>query len=175
MSSTPLEIEYKFLIEIPDFKTLEAQPDFKEKRLCQMYLELPQGFSEFGTRCRIRKTEECGKVTYRKTFKKDLTELTRVEIEEEISEQEYTELTKFLRKGTAPVEKTRLTFSFEGYTCEVDIFPFWKSQAFLEIEVESESVIPPIPDFIRVIKDVSKDKNYRNSALAKGIFDGTLT
>lgn len=175
MNNQPLEIEYKFLIEMPDIKVLEAQPDFREKQLTQMYLELPEGLSEFGTRCRIRKTESEGKVSFRKTFKKDVTELTRVEIEEEISEEEYNSLSKFLRKGTAPIEKTRLTFSFEGFTCEVDIFPFWKEQAFLEIEVESESVLPPIPEFIKIIKDVSKDRNYRNSSLATGIFDGTLT
>lgn len=175
MDKKPLEIEYKFLIEMPDLKVLSAQPQFREKKLCQMYLELPLGFSEFGTRCRIRKIEEQGKVAFIKTFKKDVTDLTRVEIEEEISEEEYIKLSAFLRKGTAPVEKTRLTFSHKNYICEVDIFPFWSDKAFLEIEVESERVTPPIPDFIRVIKDVSCDKSYRNSALAYGIFNGTLT
>lgn len=174
MKTEPLEIEYKFLIQMPDLKVLSAQPDFKEKQLTQMYLELPVGLSEFGTRCRIRKTEAEGKVTFRKTFKHDVTDLTRVEIEEEISEEEYTALSVFLRKGTAAVTKTRLTFSFEGYTCEVDVFPFWKDKAFLEIEVESESVTPPVPDFIRVIKDVSKDRNYRNSSIAVMLFKGTI-
>jgi len=175
MDKKPLEIEYKFLIEIPDLKVLEAQPDFNEKKLCQMYLELPVGFSEFGTRCRIRKVEENGRATYYKTFKKDVTNLTRIEIEEEISEEEYLKLSVFLRKNTAPVSKTRFTFSFEGYTCEVDVFPFWEDKAFLEIEVENEDVSPSIPSFINVIKDVSADKNYRNSALAQRIFEGTIT
>ena len=70
MENKPLEIEYKFLIEMPHLNILEAQPEFKSKKLCQMYLELPEGFSEFGTRCRIRKTEEEGKITFYKTFKK---------------------------------------------------------------------------------------------------------
>lgn len=174
MNTEPLEIEYKFLIKMPDLKVLSSQPEFKEKKLCQMYLELPLGFSEFGTRCRIRKTEEQGRVTYRKTFKKDITDLTRVEIEEEIKEEEYIELSKFIRKGTAPISKTRLTFFHKGYTCEVDIFPFWNTQAFLEIEVENESVTPPIPDFIKIIKDVSKDKAYRNSSIAGLLFKGTI-
>ncbi len=174
MDKKPLEIEYKFLIEMPDLKMLSAQPDFKEKKLCQMYLELPQGFSEFGTRCRIRRSEENGKVIFRKTFKKDVTGITRIEIEEEISEAEFKELSRFLRKGTAPVEKTRYTFFYEGYTCEVDIFPFWSDKAFLEIEVESENVLPPVPPFIKVIKDVSRDKMYRNSVLAQRIFQGTI-
>ena len=174
MKNEPLELEYKFLIEMPDLKVISAQPEFKEKHLTQLYLELPPALSEFGTRCRIRKTEEGGKVSFRKTFKKDISGLTRVEVEEEISESEYKELAKFLRKGTAPIEKTRLTFFYEGYTCEVDIFPFWQNRAFLEIEVESESVTPPIPPFIKIIKDVSTDRNFRNSALAYRIFEGTI-
>ena len=174
MENKPLEIEYKFLIEMPHLKILEAQPEFKAKKLCQMYLELPEGFSEFGTRCRIRKTESEGKVTFYKTFKKDVTGITRIEIEEEITEAEFNKLSQFLSKGTAPVEKTRYTFFYEGYTCEVDVFPFWQNKAFLEIEVENEKVTPPLPPFIKVIKDVSTDKMYRNSVLAQMIFRGTI-
>ena len=167
MDNKPLEIEYKFLIEMPDIKVLEKQPDFTEKRLCQMYLELPAGLSEFGTRCRIRRVEEAGKVTFYKTFKKDVTGITRIEVEEEISETEFNTLSAYLQKGTAPVEKTRYTFSYEGFTCEVDVFPFWDTQAFLGIEVESESILPPAVPFIKVIKDVSTDKMYRNSVIAR--------
>ncbi len=174
MNNKPLEIEYKFLIEMPDLKILEAQPEYRAKKLCQMYLELPCGFSEFGTRCRIRKTEEQNTKTYCKTFKKDVTGITRIEVEEEISAVEFEKLSKFLRKGTAPVEKTRCTFFYEGHTCEVDVFPFWQDKAFLEIEVENEKVVPHIPPFINVIKDVSTDIAYRNSVLAQRIFQGTI-
>lgn len=174
MENKPLEIEYKFLIEMPDIKVLAEQSEFREKKLCQMYLELPQGFSEFGTRCRIRKVEEKGTVTFYKTFKKDVTGITRIEIEEEINAKEFEALSEFILKGYAPVEKTRYTFFYEGFTCEVDVFPFWNTQAFLEIEVESEKVYPEIPPFIKVIKDVSADKMYRNSVLAQMIFQGTI-
>lgn len=174
MINTPLEIEYKFLIEIPDLKVLSAQPQFREKHLTQMYLELPENLKEVSRRCRIRKVVENGTATFFKTFKKSLTDLTRVEIEDEITEEEYASLSRFILKETAPVEKTRLTFAYEGFTLEVDIFPFWKDKAFLEIEVESENTVPKIPPFIKVIKDVSKDKAYRNFNLSKGIFKGTL-
>ena len=174
MKTKPLEIEYKFLIEMPCLKALEAQPGFKAKKLCQMYLELPENSTEFGRRCRIRSIEEKGKITYIKTFKKDVTGITRIEVEEEISEAEFERLSKFLSEGTAPVEKNRYTFLYDGYTCEVDVFPFWKDKAFLEIEVESENVKPPVPPFINVIKDVSTDKMYRNSVLAQMIFQGTV-
>lgn len=174
MDKKPLEIEYKFLIEKPDLRVLEAQPQFKEKKLCQMYLELPESSQEFGKRCRIRKIEEQGNLRYIKTFKKDFKGITRIEVEEEISKDEFEHLSQFIRNGFAPVEKTRYTFFYEGFTCEVDVFPFWDNKAFLEIEVESEAVLPPIPDFIKVIRDVSTDKMYRNSVLSQLIFRGTI-
>lgn len=174
MKNKPLEIEYKFLIEMPDLALLREQPQFREKKLCQLYLELPDNIGEISKRCRIRKTEEDGKVTFRKTFKQDVTSLTRIEIEEEIDEAEFEELSKFIADGTSPIEKTRYTFIYKGYTLEVDVFPFWSDLAFLEIEVESEEVKPPLPPFIKVIKDVSSDKNYRNASLARRIFEGSL-
>ncbi len=180
-SNLPLEIEYKFLIEMPDIKNLKQMPEYREKKLTQMYLSVPHGFGAFGSRCRIRKTEEQNKVTFVKTFKRDIQSnsdsaaLTRVEVEDEITEDEYTSLSRFIRQGTAPVEKTRITFLYKNYTLEVDIFPFWQDKAFLEIEVESEDIRPPLPDFIKVIKDVSLDKSYRNSSLASRIFEGSLT
>lgn len=174
MDKKPLEIEYKFLIEMPDLSVLEAQPEFKEKKLCQMYLELPEASDAFGRRCRIRKVEEKDRISFYKTFKKDLKGITRVEVEEEINKEEFERLSLFICKGFAPIEKTRYTFFYKGYTCEVDVFPFWKTLAFLEIEVESEKVVPPVPEFIKIIKDVSADKNFRNSVLAQRIFEGTL-
>lgn len=168
MTNKPLEIEYKFLIEMPDLKVISAQPQFRKKKLCQLYLQLPE------YRCRIRKTEEKGKLTFCKTFKQDVTSLTRIEIEETITEAEFNELSAYIARGTAPIEKTRYTFSYDGYTLELDVFPFWSDLAFLEIEVESEDVTPPLPPFIKVIKDVSDDKSFRNSTLARRIFEGTL-
>lgn len=174
MNTEPLEIEYKYLIKMPDLKLIAAQRKFRQKELTQLYIELPPHSGEFQNRCRIRKSTENGTVKYVKTFKKDISGITRLELEEEISEAEFNRLSAFIQAGTCPVEKRRLSFLYRGFTCEVDIFPFWQDRAFLEIEVESEEVLPELPPFIEVIKDVSKDKSYRNSALARGIFDGTL-
>lgn len=174
MSNLPLEIEYKFLIEMPSVDILRNQPEFKELSLTQMYLSLPQGLSPYGRRCRIRKSVSDDKTTYFKTFKSDINHLKRIEIEEEISEEEYIELSSFILDSTSPVSKRRLTFSLYGYTYEVDIFPFWCDKAFLEIEVKSEDDLPPVPDFLKVIKDVTKDKTYRNSSIARMLFEGSV-
>ena len=39
----------------------------------------------------------------------------------------------------------------------------------MEIELESEEIIPPLPDFIDIIKDVTFEKGYSNYAFSKEI------
>ena len=96
-----------------------------------------------------------------------------MEIESEISEKEYTDLKKHCREGFGVIEKTRHVFDYKGLTFELDIFPFWNDKAFLEAEVSSEDIEIPIPDFIEVIKEVTEDISYRNSALAVWVFENT--
>lgn len=168
MSNLPLEIEYKFLIKYPDTSILSAQPCYKKEEMCQLYLSIPDENGQY-TNCRIRKTVAGEKVRYIKTFKKPVSMMTRIEVESEISKEEFDSLSKFLKPGFSPIEKVRHSFSLHGFTYEVDVFPFWSDRAFMEVEVQSESITPPCPDFIRVIKDVTEDVRYRNSALAKEI------
>lgn len=170
MNNTPLEIEYKFLIRFPDVEILKKQPQYECRELTQMYLTLPDSFGEKKGRCRIRCVKDSEGVKYIKTFKKKITEMTRVEIESEISEEEFMQLSKYSNEGYSPISKIRHSFVLSGFTYEVDIFPFWNDRAYLEIEVESEDTKPPIPDFLTIIKDVTCDPRYRNSALAQKIF-----
>ena len=170
----PLEIEYKYLIRYPDVALLETQPQYKCQNMTQLYLELPEGMDENGTRCRIREVTVAGNTQYIKTFKTSLSDMTRIEIESEISKEEFISLSKYLRKGFAPIKKVRHSFLLNGFTYEVDIFPFWDDKAYLEIEVDSENTHPPIPDFIEIIKDVTADKRYCNTSLAQSILTEDL-
>lgn len=165
----PLEIEYKFLIRFPDIKTLEAQPQYRCDELCQMYLTLPKSLSEESGRCRIRSVKNTDGTKYIKTFKQKVTDMTRIEIESEITQEEFSRLSRYLNEGYSPIEKVRHSFVLQGFTYEVDVFPFWQDRAYLEIEVESEDTKPPIPDFLSIIKDVTCDPRYRNSALAQSV------
>ncbi|MBQ2944482.1 MAG: CYTH domain-containing protein [Ruminococcus sp.] len=169
-----LEIEYKFLIKYPDIKILELQPEYNCYELLQLYLNIPKGTEYEAGRCRIRKVKSKEGTSYIKTFKRKLTEMTRIEIEEEITEREFAYLSRFIAEEYSPISKERHSFCISGFTYEVDVFPFWSDRAYLEIEVESENVKPPIPDFITIIKDVTFDKRYRNSALAQNIITEPL-
>ena len=164
-----MEIEYKYLIRFPDVEMLKTKPDYKCEEMTQLYIDLPQNLSEHGTRCRIRRVKDKDGIRYIRTFKESVTDMTRIEIEDEISEEEYTFLSQFIRNGYSPIHKHRHSFSLFGFVYEVDIFPFWNDRAYLEIEVDSENTKPPIPDFIGIIKDVTTDKRYRNTSLAQKI------
>ncbi|MGN0452676.1 MAG: CYTH domain-containing protein [Ruminococcus sp.] len=168
MSNEPLEIEYKFLIRFPDLERMSREHGYKAEELCQIYLALPVAEGGFQN-CRIRRIKSDEGTRYIKTFKQDVTDMTRVEVEQEISEKEWQELSIFRNPTRFPLKKTRHSFKWQGFTYEVDIFPFWSDRAYLEVEVQSEDTKPPIPDFIEVIKDITKDKRYRNSALCQSV------
>ncbi len=175
MNNLPLEIEHKFLIRIPDTEILRQQPKYKSEELLQIYLTLPADEQNpNGQRCRIRRHEGPDGVRYVKTIKQNVTHLTRIEVESEITAEEFRELMRYSSEGRSPIEKTRHSFVLDGFTYEVDIFPFWDDRGFLEVEVDSEEVVPPIPQFIKVIKNVTHDPRYRNSALSKEIITEDL-
>lgn len=162
MGKNNLEIERKYLIKYPDTEKLKKAENYDWSEIEQVYVE----DSMDGMFGRIRKRGKNGVYKYYKTFKKDVTAVTRVEIESEISEKEYTDLKKHCRKGFGIINKVRHVFDYKGQTFELDVFPFWKDQAFLEAEVPSENTEILIPDFIEVIKEVTEDISYRNSSLA---------
>jgi CYTH domain-containing protein len=154
------EIERKFLIKMPNEDMLGSLPEVQIVKITQTYT---------GIGIRIRKWEEKGEIKYIKTVKKHLTNLTRIENESEITKEEYDSLSSFVDGERHPIEKTRYRLPYCGKLLEIDVFPFWKKQAFLEIELEGEEDVFFIPDFIEVIREVTDDPVYRNHALAKNI------
>lgn len=161
----PLEIERKWLIEYPNVEELSKMEDYDYTEIWQTYTDYME-HNAFG---RIRKRGKDGKYTYTKTFKRKISDLTRVEYEEEITPEEYKKIMEYRKKGYNTINKVRNTFMYKGFKYEVDVFPFWDDRAFLECEVDSEDTEIPIPDCVKVIKEVSFDPRYKNSVLAQKI------
>lgn len=152
--SVPYEIERKYLIKMPEFPLpVETQATSIE----QAYLVNPDGNSE---RVRAR----AGR--YYHTLKVRVSNVIREEYEREITREEYEALLKRRDPKCAFIQKVRHVFNYDGQTFELDVFPFWEKQAFLEIELESENTPVELPDFIEVIREVTEDRNYTNHALA---------
>lgn len=162
----PLEIEKKFLIRMPNLKWIEENTDVKIAQISQTYLGLKKnGFGE-----RVRKMTIDGKTKYYHTSKKSLSNMTRIEVEKEISKKEYYEyMAQKNRRGT--LHKTRYVVSMNNMKYEIDVYPFWEETAILEIELGHEKQKFVIPDFIEVIGDVTGNRDYSNSSLSNKFKD----
>lgn len=159
----PVEIERKYLIKMPDISVLKAQPNYSRSYIEQAYIS-GDGKSTGG---RIRKRQYDDVCKYYKTFKESVSGITRIEIETEISLQEYNALMKNRLEGTRIIEKVRHCFEFAGKIMELDIYSFWDDKASLEVELCSEDENVELPGFIDIIADVSEDKSFSNFSLAK--------
>lgn len=157
----PLEIEKKFLIEYPDISMLKNMPNCCAAEIEQTYLT-PTDTSS----ARVRKRTTDGKTIYIKTEKKKITDTVRIETEEEITLQEYENLRENADANLVPIRKTRYCLMHNGKYFEIDIFPFWIDKAYVEIELTDENEYFELPEFLKVIKEVTQDKNYTNRALA---------
>lgn len=157
----PLEIERKFLIKYPDTDSLSTLPCSKS-HIEQSYLTGKNG------RFRLRKRGENGSFIYIKTVKKKITETVREEVETRLSENEYKTLLSE-NNVTGTISKDRYCLMYNGVYYEIDIFPFWKKQAYLEVELLNEADKIIIPEFIKVIKEVTFDARYKNSSLCRSV------
>ncbi len=158
------EIERKFLIEYPDIEKLENYPDSAKSEISQTYLKTDNGFTS-----RVRKCTTNGMTKYIFTEKKRVTDVKCIENEREIDGEEYEELLKLADHERRTIEKTRYCLPCFGRIVEVDIYPFWTDRAIAEVEMEDENEIVELPDFIKVIRDVTAEKAYKNVAIAKEI------
>lgn len=154
------EIEHKYLIKKPNEEELKSVDGIR-------ILKIAQTYTTEGSR--VRRVEENETVTYIKTVKKHISDLVRLETEEEITLQEYEALLKLKQPDTITLNKTRYVYPYKNKNIEIDVFPFWQNQAFLEVELESETEMFELPEFVEVIREITSDKAYRNYALSKKI------
>ena len=159
------EIERKYLIRYPDIKKLQAQKGVEQWEIVQIYLTV----SGPGETRRIRQVVCGGEIKYYKTFKRHLSSVKNEEDEGEIDQLEYIYLSQQQQPGCKPLAKTRYRIPYEGHILEFDIYPFWEDRAILEIELESEAEGAAIPDYVRIIRDVSADPAYKNRSLAENV------
>ncbi len=156
----PLEIEKKFLIKMPDLEWIRKNTNCQIAEISQTYLGLKQnGFGD-----RVRKMTISGRTKFFHTSKKSISDMTRIEIEREISEDDYTRYLIRGHKGRT-MKKTRYMVYLNNLKYEIDIYPFWNEVAILEIELKTEKDKYVIPDFIEVISDVTGNRDYSNSSL----------
>lgn len=162
-NNIPLEIERKFLIKYPDIDKLSDVKGIRKIEMTQTYLICSKGTA------RVRKCLEDNKVTYTKTIKEKISDLTRIENEFVLSKLEYENELKTADPELRTITKTRYKIPYAGHILEIDIYPFWKKTAILEIELSSENEEYKVLPYIDVICEVSFDERYTNKSLALNI------
>ena len=159
------EIELKYLIRYPDLAALRAQPGCKVWEIEQIYLKDGPG----GQTRRVRQVKVDGRVEYYRTFKQRLSTMSSVEDEGRIDEAAYAGYVRERDMSRTPVNKTRFRVPYAGHVLEFDVYPFWKDRAIMEIELEREDEKPEIPSWVRIVRDVTGEKAYKNKQLAKRV------
>lgn len=152
------ETERAFLIKRPLEETLLKLPFCRAVQIEQCYIE------KDGMRFRIRRRGENGAFTYTLTKKRSVTDIRREEYEIRITQAQYDE---YKKSASASLEKTRYCIVHEAKYFELDVYPFSNDHALLEIELTDESESFTLPDFAKYVREVSSEKKYRNSSLAK--------
>ena len=159
----PFEIERKYLIDFPDTKYLESLDNCDKVEIIQTYLLSEDKNKEV----RIRQRGKDGSYIYTQTIKEKVNDVKRIEREKRLTKEEYLELLMSADPDLRQIRKTRYCLSENGYYYEIDIFPFMKETAIMEIELKDEEEKFTFPKFIKVIREVTDDVNYKNHSLAK--------
>ncbi len=160
----PYEIERKYLIEYPNISWLENNPTCQRIEIIQTYLN-----SSNGDEIRVRQRGLNGNYIYFQTIKKKINNLKRIEIEKRLSQEEYLKLLMDADTTRKQIRKTRYCLMYKNQYFEIDIYPFWKDKAIVEIELSDDQKEVEFPKQLKVIKEVTEDEEYKNKELAKNI------
>lgn len=161
-----IEIERKYVIEMPDISLMQGQPDHTVSDIVQIYLDSAPHVTH-----RVRSRTRDGVCTYTETKKVRISGMSAYEDEREINAAEFLTLSANVAHGTTPITKTRHTFLYRGQLFEIDIYPNWKSTAIMETELLSEDIAVEIPPFIKIIKEVTGIKAYSNASMSRAFPD----
>lgn len=159
----PIEDERKFLIEYPDLELLSKEVNVTCLSIVQTYLNS----TDMAVERRIRQRGIDNDFTYYYTKKQTIADGKRIEYEKQISAKEYLKLSLEADTSLHQIIKQRYCFIYQNQYFELDTYPFSNTYAILEIELTGETREIVIPDFIKVIKDVTSDEYYKNYNLAK--------
>lgn len=167
---TNLEIERKFLVHFPtSWSALSEIFDnlIDVKRISQTYLEAEDGQPSG----RVRKTVEGltgdTNTVYHYNQKVFVQHGVHEETEHEINHKKYEKYLEKAHPDKVAVEKTRFVFEYNDQVFELDVFKGnLKGLAILEIELKDKDQKVELPPFLKIIREVTDDKEFNNFNLA---------
>ena len=157
-----VEIERKYIIEMPDIEAISMHEGYTESEIVQTYL-----YSAPGVTRRVRKRSFDDVTKYYETRKTRIDRMSSIEEEGEISESEYDSMLSLIKEGTRPILKKRYTFIYKSQVFEIDIYPEWQRSAIMETELTSRDDNPEMPEFIKILREVTGDNTYSNASMSR--------
>jgi len=150
-------IEKKYLIHIPDASYLDKLGGCSKVKMTLTYL------NSSSEQCDIKLLlrDEDGKKFYQKIIKGNNQKSTI-----SLSAEEYIDELDNKMSDRNSIVKYRYSFIYHSVYYKIDIFED-KDFSILEIDLLSSHETIHFPSFIKVLKDVSDDSNYKNYNLSK--------
>ncbi|MCD7741819.1 MAG: hypothetical protein LUI06_06410 [Ruminococcus sp.] len=158
-SDLPREIERKYLLLMPSDEAIEELKPISRDEIIQTYLLTDASGA-------VRRGTPSDGYRYYYTEKTDVAFGERIEIEREITANEYKDLLGQADKSRLPIEKQRICFDYLGQFFELDLYSFSDKYATLEIELDDINRTVTLPDCLNVVEDVTGDKRFSNFALS---------
>ena len=157
-----VEIERKFIIELPDFEKMREMSGYECREITQAYMPTKDGVSH-----RIRKSAGIGGVIYTETKKRRIDEMSAIEDERVITKEQYLNLFEARDSELNVLYKCRHSFEFSGQVFEIDVYPEWTLSCIMETELKAKEDNPEIPPIIKIIREVTGERKYTNHSMAR--------
>ena len=156
----PMAKKRKYLIAMPDMKTLAGRYAAVPADMVQTYLCMTNPSIER----RVRRQKYGGEYLYFYTEKHIRPDGTKWDTEKPITEKEYNRYLLEADPELQSVDKTKYRFVYDSCRFEIDVYPFSADKAIMfRYSENDEATIPPE---IRVIREVTRDPDYKNKQLA---------
>jgi CYTH domain-containing protein len=159
----PRQIERKFLLGKVR-KGRKVPVRIEEFDIEQTYL-----LSQDGWEARVRRRSQQGASTYTHTLKRPAVDGQRVRIERQITGREFMTFLAQADPGRRTLRKTRRSFLWANRYFAWDVFLDPRpGLELLEVEVDDLDSEVELPPFLKVVEEVTHDKQYANHTIALG-------
>ena len=161
--STPVEKFKRYRIEVDDelLEKFASEANYSTSHIIQHYLRPENGHER-----RIRMRETGDTVMYSYSDAKYLSTNERIKTDSVLTQRQYNDYLSQVDKNLNVIDKTRYSFIDNDEFYKVEVFDFDKSKGILCVDVPLDGSEIKIPDYIKVIRDVTDDVNFKNYYLA---------
>ena len=160
---TPVEKFNKYLIEVNEelLERFKGEANYSTSHIIQHYLKPDNGHER-----RIRMRETGDTVMYSYSDANYLSTNERIKKDRVLTQREYNEFLSQIDKNLNVLDKMRYSFIENGNFYKVEVFDFDKTKGILSVDVPLDGREIKIPEYIKVIKDITDDVSYKNYYLA---------